>query len=253
VKKRWSTRKILKTLWITFGVIFILWNGIAYQSRALPANILESDEDVRVRETSDEITFQAINTGGRPEVIFLQGALTDPKAYAPLCRALAERGFTCHLMKMPWRLPIRGYKKLNDLFDLNKKPYIIGGHSQGAKIAAQFVYENPHTLKGLFLLGTSHPRDIDLSNHDIPCIKVYAEHDGLASVHEVLENKDKLPQHATLTLIKGGNHSQFGYLGKLLADDDAEISREQQLHQTTEAVLNFLNTIHDSMGTVTSL
>ena len=50
-------------------------------------------------------------------------------------------------------------------------------------------------------MGTSHPRDIDLSLQNIPTIKLYAEHDGLASVEEVMENKNKLPGGAKLTYI----------------------------------------------------
>jgi VIT1/CCC1 family predicted Fe2+/Mn2+ transporter len=76
-------------------------------------------------------------------------------------------------------------------------------------------------------MGTSHPRDIDLSSQEISCIKLYAENDGLASVAEVMENKNKLPINTDLVLITGGNHSQFGYLGQLLMDNTATISLEQ--------------------------
>jgi pimeloyl-ACP methyl ester carboxylesterase len=169
--------------------------------------------------------------------------LTDPKAYAPLCRQLAENGFTCHLIKMDWRLPQYDYKKTLKLFNLDSGSYVVGGHSQGGKMAAQIVYENPTLFKGLFLLGTSHPRDIDLSTFTIPTIKLYAEKDGLASVPEVMENKSKLPQNSKLILIKGGNHSQFGYLGKLLMDNSADISLEEQQRQTVENILEFLNEI----------
>jgi pimeloyl-ACP methyl ester carboxylesterase len=127
------------------------------------------------------------------------------------------------------------------MFDLKSGPYVIGGHSQGGKMAAQFVYENPEIMKGLFLIGTSHPRDINLSNLSIPIIKLYAENDGLASVEEVLENKGKLPKHANLILIKGANHSQFGYLGKLLMDNSANISLEDQQQQTFDNLINFLD------------
>ncbi len=57
---------------------------------------------------------------------------------------------------------MRLYKNCQ-MFNLKKGNYIIGGHSQGSKMASQFVYENPNLMKGLFLLGTSHPRDFDLS------------------------------------------------------------------------------------------
>jgi pimeloyl-ACP methyl ester carboxylesterase len=62
---------------------------------------------------------------------------------------------------MPWRLPQYNYKKISTIFDLKTGKYIIGGHSQGGKMAAQFVYENPNLMRGLFLIGTSHPRDMD--------------------------------------------------------------------------------------------
>jgi Alpha/beta hydrolase family len=110
-------------------------------------------------------------------------------------------------------------------------------------MAAKFVYENPNLMKGLFLMGTSHPRDIDLSNQNIPCVKLYAENDGLASVEEVLENKIKLPKDAKLVLINGGNHSQFGYLGKLLMDSSADISIEEQQQQTFDYLINFMHKI----------
>jgi hypothetical protein len=60
-------------------------------------------------------------------------------------------------------------------------------------MAAQLVFESPETMKGLFLMGTSYPRDIDLSNQSIPCIKFYADYDDLARVVKVIENRDKLP------------------------------------------------------------
>ncbi|HWS01158.1 MAG TPA: alpha/beta hydrolase [Prolixibacteraceae bacterium] len=67
------------------------------------------------------------------------------------------------------------------------------------------------------------------------------EKDKLASVGEVVENKNKLPRNAKLVLRKGANHSQFGYLGKLLMDDSAEISIEEQLMMTIKYVSEFLN------------
>ena len=95
-------------------------------------------------------------------------------------------------------------------------------------MASQFVYENPNLMKGLFLLGTSHPRDFDLSKRILSTIKLYAEFDGLASVPEVMENKNKLPKNTELVKINEGNHSQFGHLGKFLTDETAEISLAEQ-------------------------
>ena len=235
----WSKRKIFKTVWFSLVILFFTWMWTTFQSRNLPGYTFENSALLTVKETDDEIAFNPVATTYKPEIIFFQGGLADPKAYAPLCRKLAESGFTCHLIKMDWRLPAKDYQKIKKLFNLEHSNYVIGGHSQGAKMAAQFVYENPGLLKGLFLMGTSHPRDIDLSATTIPCLKLYAENDGLASVEEVLGNKPKLPTQTKWVLIKGGNHSQFGYLGRLFMDDKADISLEEQQQQTFDNLLLF--------------
>jgi hypothetical protein len=60
-------------------------------------------------------------------------------------------------------------------------------------------------------------------------------------VKEVVENKNKLQRNAKLVLLKGANHSQFGYLGKLLMDDSVEIFIEEQQMITIKYLSEFLN------------
>ena len=236
-------RNIFRLIWFSLVAVFFIWQCKIYQSRNLPEDTFKNDNKVSVKKSSDEITFLANNLKNKNEIIFFQGGLTDPKAYAPLCRVIAKNGFTCHLIKMDWRMPQWDYKKIETMFDLKNGKYIIGGHSQGAKMASQFVYENPALMKGLFLLGTSHPRDFDLSKRTLPTVKLYGELDGLASVTEVMENRNKLPKNTDLIEIKGGNHSQFGYLGKLLTDETAEIDLTKQQCLTAEALTEFFNKI----------
>ena len=245
--KKFSKRKVFKIIWFSLVAIFFIWNWTTFQSRNLPKDTFRTNDKVSVIESGDQITFISKNADTTLKVIFFQGGLTDPNAYAPLCRQLAQNGFTCHLIKMSWRLPQYDYQKISRLFDLKSGKYILGGHSQGGKMAAQFVYENHGLLKGLFLIGTSHPRDIDLSNQTIPCLKLYAENDGLASVKEVMENKGKLPKDTKLVLIKGGNHSQFGYLGKLLLDNKATITLREQQQQTFENLIDFISEVKNGL------
>lgn len=235
-------RNIFRLIWFSLVTVFFIWQWSAYQSRDLPEGLYSDDEKVRVDQSSDKITFYAVGSEN-PEIIFFQGGMTDPEAYSPLCRQIAENGFTCHLIKMNWRMPVWDYEKIAEMFDLKNGEFIIGGHSQGGKMASKFVHENPNLMKGLFLLGTSHPRDFDLSNRSIPVIKIYAELDGLASVGEIKENRAKLPPDAILKEIKGGNHSQFAYLGKLLTDDDPSISLEEQQEYTLNYLLDFFRSV----------
>src|SRR5690554_2295361 len=195
---KWSKRKIFKIIWFSMVTIFLGWNWTTFQSRNLPNGTFENSEQVTVINSNDLITFQANAFGENLQVIFLQGGLTDPKAYAPLCRKMAENGFTSHLIKMNWRLPQADYKKILTLFNLENGNYVVGGHSQGGKMAAQLVYDHPDLFRGLFLMGTLHPRDINLSISNIPTLKLYGDKDGLASVPEVMENKSMLPKNSKL-------------------------------------------------------
>ena len=238
-------RKIFRIIWFTIVGVFLVWNFTTFQSRNLPSNTFNDDYKISVEETKDQFFFKPKNSKSDLEIIFFQGGLTDPKSYAPLCRKIAENGYKVHLIKMNWRLPQNDYNKILSMFEFDKNSFVIGGHSQGGKMAAQFVYENPKALKGLFLIGTSHPRDIDLSKLKIPTIKLYAENDGLASVEEVLENKNKLPENTRLIMIEGGNHSQFGYLGKILTDNNPDIDLEEQQNQTVDYLLKFMETINN--------
>ncbi|HAA15325.1 MAG TPA: alpha/beta hydrolase [Cytophagales bacterium] len=236
-------RRRIRLIWFTLVGVFFVWQWTTYQSRGLPEGVLDTNGEVRVEKTADYYTFAPVGEASELEVIFFQGGLTDPKAYAPLCRQLAENGYVCHLIRMDWRMPVWDYQKVGGLFDLDSGKYVLGGHSQGAKMAAQWVYENPGQVLGLFLLGTSHPRDYSLAGQDLPTLKLYAEHDGLASVDEVLGNEHLLPLGTVLQLVEGGNHSQFGHLGRLLTDERATLSRPAQQQITRDHLLTFLNSI----------
>ena len=81
-------------------IIFFIWNWTTFQSHNLPKYTFLNSDFVSVTETDDQITFKSVTSKNELEIIFFQGGLTDPKAYAPLCRKFAENGFTCHLIKM---------------------------------------------------------------------------------------------------------------------------------------------------------
>ena len=222
-------RKILRTVWITAGLSFFAWMVYSMQAKNVPNEILKSNQQLSVSENDFSITFSPANPSDNV-IIFYPGALVQTEAYAPLCRKLAESGHKTTLIKMPFRLANQGYEIIKEQHILSDKAkkYILAGHSQGGKMAAQFVYENPDLIDGLILLGTTHPRDYDMSDFDIPVLKLYGSNDGVASAEDVMTNKSKLPSSAKFVLIEGGNHSQFGYYGFQFNDNDATISREEQ-------------------------
>lgn len=232
----------LKRIWMFTGIIFMLYMIWTFQSHGVDMDDYMQLPSITMTDSDDMISFVSDTSSALPQVLFYPGGMVQPKAYVPLASQLATEGYDVHIIKMPFRMANQGHELILELFDLNdpNRTYYLGGHSQGAKMAAQFTYEYPTLIDALFLLGTSHPRDIDMSQMNIPTIKIYAEHDGLASVPEVMENKDKMPSGSNLTEITGANHSQFGYFGSMIMDESADISREQQHEETVKIVAEFL-------------
>ncbi|OXA81742.1 hypothetical protein B0A65_02865 [Flavobacterium frigidimaris] len=205
-------------------------------------SLLKSNAEISVESKDDYFLFEPKQKFNKV-FIFYPGAMVDPKAYVPLCRKISENGIKVYLIKMPWRLAFKGYEipKQLHLFADASKTYILAGHSQGGKMAAQFVKENPGLIDKLILIGTTHPRDISLADSTIPILKIYGSYDGVADQKTILQNKSKLPATAKFVKIEGANHAQFGYYGFQFGDNSATISREKQQSETLRLILNFIN------------
>jgi hypothetical protein len=239
--KKWTIRKIIRIVWITGGLTFLAWLIYSYQSHDVGKRFFQDSETTKVEESKDFYLFAP--TGTFKEVlIFYPGAMVDPVAYVPLCRRIADSNIKVYLIKMPWRLASKGYNKPKELglFKDTTKTYVLSGHSQGAKMAAQFVYENPALIDKLILIATSHPRDISLADCKIPIMKIYGSRDGVADEKSIMSNKAKLPLTAKFIRIEGGNHCQFGYYGFQLGDHTATIDREQQQMETLKSIIEFI-------------
>jgi hypothetical protein len=245
--------KIIRILWITFGILSILWMANSFRARGFDRSILEGDELVSVEETNILIHFQPNQNEQPAGFIFFPGGMVQPEAYAPMSREIAGQGFNVFIVKLPFgaaplesqetRVREQALEIMNSNGSIGQ--WIVGGHSRGAAIAARFAQLHGESFDGLVLIGTSHPKEaaFDLSTSTLAVTKIYASNDGLASSHEVEANAVYLPEDTTWVLIEGGNHSQFGYYGSQLGDGTATISREEQQALTVEAILKALQNI----------
>ena len=248
-----NIHKIIRTVWITFGVLFSLWMVNSFRAQGFDRTILESDQTIIVEKTDQYIRFQPTQSQQPAAFIFLPGGMVAPEAYAPMSRAISEHGFNVFILKLPFgSAPLDSQeadvmRQALEIIDSNTslQYWIVGGHSRGAAIASRFASLHAESLDGLVLIGTSHPKEeaSDLSNTNLSATKIYATNDGLASTDEVEANARYLPDDTKWVLIEGGNHSQFGYYGGQLGDNAATISREQQQELTIEAILSALRSI----------
>jgi hypothetical protein len=176
--------------------------------------------------------------------IFYPGGLVDPAAYAPLMKLLSEQGIMTVIVPMPLDLAVFGVNKANDVIAAypDIKQWIIGGHSLGGSMAAEFVKGNPTAVKGLTFLA-SYPADsTNLSALPIEATSIYGTNDGVAR-NVFNESLVRLPAGTPLVIIEGGNHAQFGHYGPQSGDGVATISREEQQQQTTTAIVELVDQV----------
>ena len=246
-KKRKYIRIGLGIFWV--GVT--AWLFYNMQAQGLESSILDSDNTVGVENLPNALLFTpAVDTMGSA-LIFYPGALVDPKAYAPMARTLAKKGFKTIILKLPYRMALFESQQENvfqqTLAYINSdslhRNWILGGHSRGGKLATIFTQNHNDALSGLLLVGTSHPRELDLSDLAIDVTKIYGSNDGLASEEEVNKFAINLPPKMHRVRIAGGNHRQFAYYGYQLGDGSATISRRKQQEIMDRAIIEQLERV----------
>ncbi|MDF2771913.1 MAG: alpha/beta hydrolase [Geminicoccaceae bacterium] len=244
----------IRRVWITLGLsataVFVIWSLIAYRASAEAHAATRADSVVDVRH-DDGIWYFAPRSAAstrRAGLVFFPGALVDPVAYAPIARAAAAEGFPSFIVELPRRGAFGGadspamWSRLRRLLHQPGMPprWVAAGHSRGGVVASQLASDPPDGFAGLVLIGTSHPRDVDLSKLTVPVTKLAGTHDGLASRAEVEENRGKLPASTRWVWVEGGNHSQFGWYGFQPGDKRATIDASEQRAMMIRAVVEAL-------------
>jgi predicted alpha/beta-hydrolase family hydrolase len=244
--------KIFRVIWVISGIVFTYWFFDSFNARGVEPLTLASNAYLEVIESEESIVFKPRQSNSDAGLLFFHGGGVEPIAYAPLIRAVAERGYLAVIIKLPYRFAphdIHQYDAINRAKNFIKKnaninKWLVSGHSKGAKIASLFINANPKAADALMLIGTSHPKKINLSEVSIPVKKIIASHDGIATKEQVLKNKHLLPQDTRWIEIEGGNHSQFGNYGDQLFDGNATIDRKEQQRQTLLEIITTLKELN---------
>ena len=244
-------------LGVTFTAAFVTWSLVAYRATPEARAAARPDDAVEVRHGDGSWAFVPAvrDSTTRTGLVFFPGALVDPVAYAPLARAVAAAGYPAYIVELPRRGTMGGAdapevdERLDRLLATAGAPrrWVLAGHSRGAVVAARIASERRRGLAGLVLIGTTHPRDVDLSALTQPVTKLVGTRDGLARMASVEANRAKLPATTRWIRMDGGNHSQFGWYGFQPGDRRATMPAPEQRAMMTREVIALLARV-DSAG-----
>ncbi|MFW5953643.1 MAG: alpha/beta hydrolase [Candidatus Natronoplasma sp.] len=235
---RW--RQVGFTLLVVMIVIvssFLVWALTPRGPMEEALEALESDDEVEV-SSGDRYVFQTVGKEAEVGFIIYPGARVDPISYAPSAREIAKEGFFVVIEPMRLNLAVFSPDAAEEVMEeySEVERWVVGGHSLGGAMAARFASQKD--VDGL-VLWASYPPD-DLSDSEMPALSIYAELDGLTTVKDVEDSKEKMSPKTRYVTIEGGNHAQFGWYGDQRGDNDAEITREEQQRVVVEETVKFL-------------
>ncbi|SMQ64795.1 Pimeloyl-ACP methyl ester carboxylesterase [Devosia lucknowensis] len=207
----------------------------------LPEGTYESSANILVYPTLYGFALNPVSRTEKPGLIFMAGAFVPADAYLPFARKVAEAGYPVRLIGLelgssmaPGRQP-RLFGTIEGFMD-GSRPWVIGGHSLGSAQATIFAAEYPEDIAGLFITGSGYPYN-DVSMLTVPVTLMRATNDNVANKNPDQERSANLPAGATIAVVEGGSHAQYGYYGPQIGDGTASISRDAQQQQMVDAAL----------------
>ena len=246
-----SRHRFFKWLLAILGVIFtvaILW-GIQWATYARPplSEAIEALEDDDLIQIKDEpwLTFSPRQSTPNTGFIFYPGGRVDPRGYASLMHKIASYGYLVVVPEMPINMAVFDSNVASAIIDYYSEinHWVIGGHSVGGAMAAQYTAKHPDVIDGLAIWASYPPNSADLSSLAIPVVSIYGSRERRVNDTSVGERKHLLPKDTHYIRIEGGDHHQFGSYKINTEDHLATISRESQHEQILAATLPILEAV----------
>ncbi len=197
---------------------------------------------VAVTESRTRLVLQPLAAEPTRGLVFFQGALIDPRAYAKILEPVAAAGYLVAILKSPFDLPIVDIGGVASVVDAHPQVewWAVGGHSLGGVAAATFAAGSPRTAPGL-VLWASYPFT-SVADVEISVLSVSGTQDGRTTPADIEASIPNLPADTTYVPIEGAIHAYFGDYGEQSGDGTPTISREEAQEQIVNATVQWLNT-----------
>ncbi len=214
---------------------FVAWTRLA----RYPAFPEIAERAAKARTAEGWYVFESARPTG-VGLVFYPGGLIDPAAYAPPMDRVAQDGVFVVIVPMPLDLAVFGSSRAARVMAAYPgiERWMVGGHSLGGAMAAEFASDGTAPVDGLVLLASYSAESTDLSDSGLAVLSIYGTRDGAPpGVFEA--SLSRLPVDTVVSVIEGGNHAQFGDYGPQSGDGEAAVSRAEQQRQTADAIVRF--------------
>lgn len=220
---------------------FVIWGSTPARPMAEALAALQSSDQVEVR-TNSWLVFMQRNTQPTTGFIIYPGGRVDYRAYAPLAHQIAAEGYLVVIVRMPLNLAVLNPGAADKVIKAYPgiQHWVVGGHSLGGAMAANFARKHLNEVQGLVLWAAYPAGSDDLSTSSLKVVSISGSEDGLATKEKIDASRALLPGGTQWVVVEGGNHAQFGWYGEQAGDNPAKISRLDQQNQIQVATLSLM-------------
>jgi len=161
-------------------------------------------------------------------------------------REIASRGYLIIVPEMPLNMAPFNANIADDIqtYYPEIKHWVIGGHSVGGTVAAQYTDNHPEKIDGLVIWASYPTNNVALAELSLPITLIYGSLDPRVNAVSLAERQMLLPLHSHYVQIEGGDHHQFGAYEITPEEHHATISQIDQHQQITEATLMLLSEVN---------
>ena len=226
---------------VLIGAIgLVAWATISAQEATGPAIAVLRENGIE-REDG-KLVFRPDSPNGRG-LIYYPGGLVDPEAYAGTAQGVADAGYLVVVPKMPLNLAFTGINRADGIrADFPEiESWVIGGHSLGGAMAAEYARNRVESLDGLILFASYGANSERFANFPIPILTILASEDPGAPDQEAFY--EAIGGSAERVVIEGGNHRQYADYRFQRGDGTATISAAEQQDRIVAATTRFLDAL----------
>lgn len=226
---------------VLIGVLGLVgWATVSTQEATEPAVAVLREHGVQ--RADGQLVFQPVSPNGKG-LIYYPGGLVDPEAYAGTAQGLADAGYLVVIPKMPLNLAFTGINRADSIQAAfpEIESWVIGGHSLGGAMAAEYAKNNVDSLDGLIMFASYPANNEDFVNFPIPILAIIGSADPGAPNQEAFY--ELISDSAERYIIEGGNHRQYADYRFQNGDGIATITAAEQQDQIIAATIQFLDTL----------
>ena len=206
---------------------------------------LRSDAAVTIqrRDNGGWLAYQPASPIGTGLILYPEG-YQDIRMYAPLCRRVAEQGYTVVMLSRREKVPPTFEQEEARVAAARAAfpgvtRWFIGAHTWEANLAAAYALRHEDELAGVVLWAGRLSPETSLAASALPVLNVYGTRDD-QNENLVAANTPLLPAGVQWVAIEGGNRVGFANFGPMPRDVGASISPQEQQAQAAAATVEFM-------------